>query len=558
MKKFWKRWDYLFVLSFVLIFLSACGMSKEVLEHAKGIPDKIQAAKSLVNDKQAKFEANAKTEGFVFFAPYAKREKWTNFFGDALTQLNHQEQLYNKEMKPLLDKNKSDSEHRVRMLTSKYLRGIRKASQLAFKPEERMSFLQKAKEKAPEWIATADENQTVMDDMISKLNKGVAKGKKDYPEKTEGIQSRYAPVVLIATSSAIALADAHKQLDLVKAGKLADYAIIGDNTKLVGTNLKKLIEADKKFRSTLKELYQSYVKILTDQKTKYFVQIGRTSWNNASDGNTEKNYIYPKLREVDEATYNYFGGLGEKVLYAYPTGKGLFGGTYGGSGIGNQWNKLSISVKEAWPSRSHDAAEFWVSDVVEKYYHKYIILKGDQKEETDWVEVSEADFDEHYDDLGQEIVSKPYGVFEDEKLETSAPAGMSLVGNPAYGEWQKDTRGDSFWVFYGKYALFRDVFFGPSWGGYYYSDWDRYNRGYRGSTNYYGKNPMKPKYGTAGSWTNTSPRMKNNHFAKRRGFKNARADFIKSRAAAGATKGTKGSVRGAGPASRNKGPGKGK
>jgi len=537
--------------------LSACGMSSEVLEPAKGIPEKIQAAKKTVNDKKAKFEATAKTGGFSFFAPYAKREKWSNSFGDALTQLNHVEQLYNKEMKPLLDKNKSDSENRVRTLTGKYLRNVGKASMIADNPVKRMAFLREAKEKAPEWIATADENQSVMDNMIVKLNKGVAQGIKDYPEKKEGIKSRYAPVVLIATSSSVALADAHKQFSLVNAGKFVDYAIIGDNTKLIGENLKKLTEADKNFRSTLKELYQSYVKILTDQQTKYHVQVGRTSWNNSSDGNTEKNYVYPKLREVDEATYNYFDGLGEKVLYAHPISK-FFGSVSGGSGIGKQWNKLGISIKEGWPSNSHGHAEFWVSDVIEKYYHKYIILKGDQKEETDWVEVSEADFDEYYDELGQEIVSKPYGVFEDEKLESSAPAGMSLVGNPAYGQWQKDNSGNSFWVFYGKYALFRDLFFGPSWGGYGYSDWDRYNRGYRGKGNYYGKDPLKPKYGTAGSWTNTSPRMKNNHFAKRRGFKNARADFTKSRQAAAATTPGKANVRGAGKATRNKGPGKGK
>lgn len=48
-------------------------------------------------------------------------------------------------------------------------------------------------------------------------------------------------------------------------------------------------------------------------------------------------------------------------------------------------------------------------------------------------------------------------------------AGSHLVGNPAYGRWQRDSAGGSFWAWYGAYALFRDVFWRP--GRYYYNDW---------------------------------------------------------------------------------------
>jgi len=61
------------------------------------------------------------------------------------------------------------------------------------------------------------------------------------------------------------------------------------------------------------------------------------------------------------------------------------------------------------------------------------------------------------------------------KLESSSSGsktkpGSHLVGNPAYGSWGTQN-GQSFWVWYGQYRLFSDLFFGP----HYYHSW-YYNR----------------------------------------------------------------------------------
>lgn len=62
-------------------------------------------------------------------------------------------------------------------------------------------------------------------------------------------------------------------------------------------------------------------------------------------------------------------------------------------------------------------------------------------------------------------------------------AGSQLVGNPHYGRWQTGS-GGSFWVWYGQFALMRDLIGGPrigygSWAGgrdySYYHDWGRDN-----------------------------------------------------------------------------------
>lgn len=60
-----------------------------------------------------------------------------------------------------------------------------------------------------------------------------------------------------------------------------------------------------------------------------------------------------------------------------------------------------------------------------------------------WVNVKVADYKKLEPWLGMTVASKPYGYFKNqtERLP-AAPAGMSYVGNPAYGEWKNDL-----WVF---------------------------------------------------------------------------------------------------------------
>ena len=61
--------------------------------------------------------------------------------------------------------------------------------------------------------------------------------------------------------------------------------------------------------------------------------------------------------------------------------------------------------------------------------------------------------------------------------------GKQLVGNPHYGQWRTDGGGNSFWVWYGQYALMRTLLGGPrigygAWaGGRDYSYYHDYGRG---------------------------------------------------------------------------------
>lgn len=121
------------------------------------------------------------------------------------------------------------------------------------------------------------------------------------------------------------------------------------------------------------------------------------------------------------------------------------------------------------------------------FQHKYKVVR--QKPDgmpyetiTDWQPVSDTTFDFYIHDLGMALLSSD-GV---ETNEISSPPGYdNYVGNPTYGQWRTNNDGDSFWEFYGKYALIRTMFGYPS-PVYRYS-YDDYNDYYRRKSSYYGR-----------------------------------------------------------------------
>ncbi|WP_291728432.1 hypothetical protein [Bernardetia sp.] len=95
---------------------------------------------------------------------------------------------------------------------------------------------------------------------------------------------------------------------------------------------------------------------------------------------------------------------------------------------------------------------------------------------TDFMKVSDSTYDFFLDDIGMEILSN--------QGQQITQAGYSnYVGNTQYGRWREDD-GDTFWEFYGKYALLNSLF---NSNRIYRDDYYTYNRYYRTSSRpYYG------------------------------------------------------------------------
>lgn len=139
-----------------------------------------------------------------------------------------------------------------------------------------------------------------------------------------------------------------------------------------------------------------------------------------------------------------------------------------------------------------------------EYQHQYRIIKqasadAEPTEQiTDWQKVSEDYFAQNENNMGMEIAAKNE---EGKVSKVAAPPGYNnYVGNSRYGHWQ-GSGANSFWVFYGQYAMLSSLFNMATFPvrRSYYNDYTSY----RGSGRpYYGPTTSgRTTYGTNSSYT---------------------------------------------------------
>jgi hypothetical protein len=161
-----------------------------------------------------------------------------------------------------------------------------------------------------------------------------------------------------------------------------------------------------------------------------------------------------------------------------------------------------------------------------QYYHKYkIVTLADSipvSQETDWLRVSEDQYRSNENNLGMVLLRKG----NDGRLQdTVIPPGYQYVGNDQYGRWRTDASGNSFWEWYGKYAMLQTVF---GWGSYRmprgeYDTWQR--RSGRGT--FYGQNKQ---WGTSGKVTQkANPSFFQRRMAKQSAAKSSFSNKVRSR-----------------------------
>jgi hypothetical protein len=137
----------------------------------------------------------------------------------------------------------------------------------------------------------------------------------------------------------------------------------------------------------------------------------------------------------------------------------------------------------------------------DKYKHQYQIIKEKDstpvEAKTQMIEVSKEFFMQNQNNMGMEIAAKT----RDGKVsKVAGPPGYSnYVGNSRYGNWSTGSDGNSFWAFYGQYAMMSSLL-NMATGPIYRNHYDDYNSNYRGSRPYYGSTVNGlPQYGTNSS-----------------------------------------------------------
>lgn len=185
----------------------------------------------------------------------------------------------------------------------------------------------------------------------------------------------------------------------------------------------------------------------------------------------------------------------------------------------NSWDKLLVDM------RKRGGADEQEIRTVTTHLQDAAAKSGDTTSDERWVEVSPATYQALHNDLGMAIEHKAAGKYDSEADRVAQPAGFAYVApngqSNQYGYWDH-SGGRDFWVFYGQYALMRDLLFNHSYRPLDRTEWEDY-RGYqRTGRTYYGNDYEAglPKYGSQG--TATADRYAGSNYAKGGGFKDSK------------------------------------
>lgn len=528
------------IVTGLVAILTGCGegLPKDLKNEAQAIPKAIKAGKSRVDSHKDKYTSLTKSSEFKTVEAIAKKENWAQKFQSAHNELNRAATLYDKDVKSLVSKNKPELAPQIKQQIVRINKILKTAEDLSRHPALRFSTIKQTINNAKNLVSQSKNNANQIQQIAGKIKTGpLEKAIADFPDSTQAINARFAPLSKLSAQSFDDLNIVTTEYSKHSSASTADYAAFTDSITALSDGVVSAGAFETKLTGDLARLYVSYTKILKDMKEKYIVTIKRESWNENSDHYDPRFATF--TREVSLEVYETITADNLDTIAQITAG---FGGSSFSSKIGGLWKKLSINPTEQWPERGHNAASFWVENSNETYFHKYLLEENGETRETDWEKVDASFYDANLAFLGMAILAKPYGVFEKDRLVQAAPPGMAYVGNSKYGEWKQDNSGNSFWAWYGRYALFSTLFF-PRPYYYGYNSWNSWNTGYRNNRPYFGKTKKGfQKYGTSGAFVKQSPSLQSTNFAKSGGFRTQTASV----------RGAGANLRGGGPKSKGK------
>lgn len=284
--------------------------------------------------------------------------------------------------------------------------------------------------------------------------------------------------------------------------KKSEYLKIAKFKKDKYSQLKEDLDSIQKRINTMEEeLNSSYSTTLLDMKTEEYFLLLRYSWNKQSEHPSINEHVFEQ-KQIITNTNRHILKQKEYLIQGEIANNKIVATDMNISANDLESFKIDLGRRLAYEDNLF-TLKIRNTDIA--YYHKYLIEKNGELSEV-WSEVSEEVYEDNLDNLGMTLFAQPKGYLKSEKMIHAAPAGMQYVGNPEYGKWVNNSSGGSFWEFYGKYAMFRDIM-GMAFSRNDYNSWDR---DYRGRSSYYGGG----SYGTYGSRTkNTNTFLKSKYRA---------------------------------------------
>jgi hypothetical protein len=171
------------------------------------------------------------------------------------------------------------------------------------------------------------------------------------------------------------------------------------------------------------------------------------------------------------------------------------------------WDKVLVDLRDRKSGGSRDYEE--EVRTVKTKFPDAAGKDGVTTSDESWVEIPHATYQVCENNIGMSIAHKPVGKYDNEVDEVPEPAGfayMAPIGERnQYGYWDHGS-GGNFWVWYGQYALLRDLLWGHSYRPIPSYEWESYRTARTSGQTYYGRDEVAgaAKYGTHGTFTQQS------------------------------------------------------
>ncbi len=459
----------------------ACGLPSNTRADAERTSAAIDAENADIARKETAYRTFAASSAYAPYRIYAEREAWARQFDYARAKTAAAKTTYERYVAPLLQRDDRRDEQAVATQISSIARLTNEARAYADLPQRRRGYVDEIAGSYARLLRESHDNADAVKATVASVLAARDKARGAFPARDADIDKRVQPVQRLADEATRASQKVSFEAANAGAGRAADFVVLGDNAQLLARNASTIREDARTIDGQLGSLSASYSRALADMKAVYYITVQRWAWNDDADYSFHPHLHRTPGRRLTGDAFDYFNSLPESLPYAARYRSNWFGSDVqtNSSVAADRWAALGILPKEAWVNRD-DTAEFGFT-LSADYFHKYLVTENGQTQETDWQKVDETMFESHVDDLGMDIVAKPFGAFEDEKITNPTPAGLAFVGNPQYGRWQTDDRGTSFWAWYGAYRLFGDLL-GARGQPYSYrrDEWDTWSTRYRG------------------------------------------------------------------------------
>lgn len=537
------------ILLFVtIIAVSGCeGLPDNIVREIENMSGRLDKLQDDIDKREKEFIGLSSHEDAKFLQYYAENETWEQFFSNAKEQLKQATTLYEKEIAVLYDEDDPKDASQAIKLTKQFKNQLQKVEASARYVSQRITFLTESRDNAAAIQTKATQSLAEISRLKLILSEKSQKAITDHPNKTDDLNAKQLQLGELENKAKSSLSQLNLEFEKRNSSsEFVNYATIGDQSRNIEQQLKTAGELYVDTKNKISQLYESYVRVLADQRVDYYIIVRRASWCEGEycGNGSEKSY---QPVPVDAKVFEYFDSSQTPTIATLRRSWGSE--SFKVKVQKDMWDALSIDKKYRW-NRGHDQADYWVNKIYTNTFHKYVEIKNDESKETGWVSVKEDFFWKQYENLGMAIISKPYGLYDEDAMTDAQPVGLATVAKPVvkdgvasgsnqYGEWRQ-SNGLSFWHYYGMYSMFGRLI-GPS--RYGYNDWYGYSNRRRGFS-YYGR---ENRWGTFGRSTYTNSRYQNSGFAR----KNASAVYS---ARTGKSASGSRSVRGASSSNRNRGP----